>query len=177
MSYGKLPEVFLRGCGVPEVLISSLPLLIEGKELVPSPNSIFGIPHNLQCDVFMIMPFAEAFQPIYGDHIKAVVEGLGHTIRRGDDFFRKTAIMTDVWSAINNTKLVIAECTGRNPNVFYELGIAHSLDKAVIMITQNIDDIPFDIRYLRVIEYEYNPRGMKDFEAKLKVAIGNLLET
>ena len=124
----------------------------------------------------MVMPFADKFQPIYDDHIKPVAEELGRTIRRGDDFFGKTSIMTEIWSAINNARLVIAECAGRNPNVFYELGIAHSLDKPVVMITQNIEDIPFDIRYLRYIKYEYNLRGMSKFEADLKKAIANLLE-
>ncbi len=173
-----IPAALLRGCEVPEHIIAHLPSLLAGKEIKFPPNSIFGSPikdQKFQCDVFMIMPFAEGFQPIYEDHVKSVVEGLGHTIRRGDDFFGKTSIMTDIWSAINNTKLVIAECTGRNPNVFYEMGIAHSLDKAVIMITQSIDDIPFDIRHLRVIQYKYNPRGMAKFEAALKTAICNLI--
>lgn len=149
------------------------------KELKIPQNSIFGAPISdpkRYCNVFMIMPFAEKFQPVYENHIRPVVQGLGHTIRRGDDFFGKTSVMTDIWSAINNAKLVIAECTGRNPNVFYELGIAHSLDKAVIMLTQNIEDIPFDIRHLRVIEYKYTPPGMVKFKVALKTAISNLME-
>ncbi len=178
-SKGKIPDAFLRGCGVPENLISSLPILMEGKELTTAQNSIFGTPighRNLQCDIFMIMPFAEAFQPIYEDHIKPVAEGLRQTIKRGDNFFGKTSIMTDIWSAINNAKLVIAECTGRNPNVFYEMGIAHSLDKPVIMLTQNMEDIPFDLRHLRVIKYDFTPRGTATLEEKLTLAIKNLLE-
>jgi len=186
-SHGNIPEVFLRRCGVPEHLISYLSSLMEGKTLdamldearnAGIENSTFGVPvrtARLQCDIFMVMPFADDFPPIYDDHIKPIAEGMGYVVKRGDDPFGRTSIMTDIWSAINNAKLVISECTGRNPNVFYEMGIAHTLDKPVIMITQNMDDIPFDIRHLRVIKYDYSPRGMRKFEADLTKAITNLL--
>jgi len=62
---------------------------------------------------------------------------------------------------------VIADCTGRNPNVFYEIGLAHASGKPVILITQNSDDVPFDIRHLRYIQYDYTPRGMRVFEKRL----------
>jgi hypothetical protein len=47
------------------------------------------------------------------------------------------------------SRVVICDCTGRNPNVFYEIGIAHTLGREVILITQNPEDIPFDLRHLR----------------------------
>jgi len=136
-------------------------------------NAIFGAPlgdPQYQCDIFVIMPFADEFTPIYEDHLKSVANRLGYSIKRGDNFFSKRSIMADVWSAIVNARLIIADCTGRNPNVFYELGMAHTLDKPVIMITQNMDDIPFDIRHLRVISYEYTPRGMSGLEKALREA-------
>ena len=67
-----------------------------------------------------------------------------------------------------SSRFIIAELSHNNPNVFYELGIAHSLGKKTICITQNSDDIPFDIKHLRHIKYEYTPRGMKAFEEKLE---------
>lgn len=141
-------------------------------------NSIFDSPQDdsqYECDVFVIMPFAEHFTPIYADHLKMTVEKLGYSIKRGDDFFSKRSIMSDVWSAMYNSKLIIADCTERNPNVFYELGIAHTLDKHVIMITQNMQDIPFDIQHLRVLVYEFTPRGMKRLEYEIENVIQKLL--
>jgi len=117
------------------------------------------------CDVFMVMPFAHTFTPLYTDHIKPLVEKKDLAIKRGDDFFAQQAIMSDVWSAINSSKLVIVDCTGKNANVFYELGIAHTLGRPTIMITQSIDDIPFDIRHLRMIVYEYTPTRLYPFQA------------
>ena len=128
------------------------------------------------CDVFMVMPFADTFTPIYADHIKPLIEKKGLAIKRGDDFFAQQAIMSDVWSAINSSKLVIVDCTGKNANVFYELGIAHTLGRPTIMVTQSIDDIPFDIRHLRMIVYEYTPRGMVEFENSLSAAIEKVLD-
>jgi len=141
-------------------------------------NNAFGKPSTEKqflCDVFVIMPFADEFMPIYDDHIKKVVEDMSHKIIRGDDSFSRRSVMNKIWSQMNNAKLIIAECTGQKPNVFYELGMAHTLDKSVVMITQNIKDIPFDIHHLEVIEYEYTPRGTIKLEEKLKSAIEKLL--
>ena len=78
------------------------------------------------------------------------------------------SIVNYIWSLIFSAQIVICDCTGKNPNVFYELGLAHSLGKKTICITQNSNDIPFDIKHLRYIKYEYTPRGMKKFEEKLE---------
>jgi len=88
-------------------------------------------------------------------------------IGRADDFFGARSIMSDVWLAINDAQLIIADCTGRNPNVFYEIGIAHTIGKPTILLTQTLDDIPFDLQHLRCIVYDYTPRGMKQFNEEL----------
>ncbi|MBC6934417.1 MAG: DUF4062 domain-containing protein [Chloroflexi bacterium] len=135
----------------------------------PSPRSQFS------CDVFMIMPFSPEFQPIYTDHIVPVADELKLAIKRGDNFYSEHAIMAEVWSAIYASRVVIAECTGRNPNVFYELGIAHTLGKPAIMLTQDIEDVPFDLRHLRVIVYENTPEGLRTLRHQLSTAITRLL--
>ena len=84
--------------------------------------------------------------------------------------------MEDIWIGINEAKVVIAEITGKNPNVFYELGIAHTLGKDVILITQNMKDIPFDLNRYRIIEYEDNSDGydkLKRLLTKFILAIDN----
>ena len=57
--------------------------------------------------------------------------------------------------------------TGRNPNVMYEIGMAHTVGKPVVMITQNREDVPFDLKHYRYIVYEYTPRGCQLLEEKL----------
>lgn len=139
-----------------------------------SHNRVFGAPRGetqFECDVFTIMPFGGDFDIIYQDHIVPSVVSHNYVIKRGDDFFSGHSIMSEIWSAIYRAKIVVADCTDRNPNVFYELGMAHVLNKKVIILTQNINDIPFDIRHLRYINYEYTPRGMKLLEQQLQAAI------
>ncbi len=64
--------------------------------------------------------------------------------------------MDQVWEGINAAKVLVAELTSRNPNVLYELGLAHALRKPVVLISSNEDDIPFDVRHIRVIYYDTN---------------------
>jgi len=132
-------------------------------------NPIFNTYQNkkLQYDIFVLMPFKEEMKPVYQDHIKNVAKKLSKTIARADDFFSVNTIMEEVCQAIFQSKVLIADCTGMNPNVFYELGLAHTLGKKVVLITQNEKDIPFDIRHIRYLKYEYTPRGMKEFEKSL----------
>jgi len=75
--------------------------------------------------------------------------------------------MADIWEAICAARIIVADCTGRNPNVFYEAGLAHTVGKPVVLLTQNKDDIPFDLRHIRYIDYEFTPRGMAIFEERL----------
>ena len=124
------------------------------------------------CDVFVIMPFSEKMTPVYEDHIRKVCDNIGLDCKRADLVLNTESIINDIWSLISNAQIIICDCTGKNPNVFYELGLAHALGKKTICITQNNDDIPFDIKHLRYIKYEYTPRGMKAFEEQLERFIG-----
>jgi hypothetical protein len=126
-------------------------------------------------ELFVLMPFAEDLRPIYDDHIRRVASELKLTVARADDFFSAHSVIADVWKGIFFAQVVIADCSGRNPNVFYEIGLAHVLGKPVVLITQNPDDVPFDLRYLRFIQYTFTPRGMVYFERALRETIGSIL--
>lgn len=120
------------------------------------------------CDVFVIMSFSKKLEPVYEDHIKKVCDKIDLDSKRADLILNTESIINDIWSLIHSAQIIICDCTGKNPNVFYELGIAHTLGKKTICITQNGDDIPFDINHLRYIQYEYTPRGMIKFEEELE---------
>lgn len=146
---------------------------LKGEEILPysmNVQPVFGPPTSLsrQMEVFVAMPFEKALEPVYKDHIKKVAETLYLSCGRSDDIFSANLVLQDVWSAICGASAVIGECTGRNPNVFYELGIAHTLGKPVILITQNELDVPFDVRHIRFIEYNYTPRGIRHLEEALQ---------
>jgi nucleoside 2-deoxyribosyltransferase len=84
--------------------------------------------------------------------------------------------ISDVWDAINHAQVLIADCTDRNPNVFYELGVAHTLGKPVIQIAQSKDDIPFDVRHMRTIIYDSTQAGLRKFENVLESTLKGELE-
>ena len=112
-------------------------------------------------------PFSEPFNTIYEDHVKPAVESTDHNIFRVDEIFGTSPIIDDIWEGIVLSEFVLADVTGKNPNVMYEIGMAHTIGKPVIIITQQIDDVPFDLRHYRCIIYEYTPRGCKDLERKI----------
>ena len=118
--------------------------------------------------VFMLMPFQPSFNRIYENHIKPTIEGLGLQIMKADDIFNPGPIMEDIWEYINNSRFIIADVTGRNPNVFYELGIAHTIGKDVIIITQKEQDVPFDLLHLRYFGYTDNEAGWEQLKNNLQ---------
>jgi hypothetical protein len=128
---------------------------------------------------FVLMPFGNKrdLQTIYHDHVKPVIERCGLRCERADDIYDVTGVMQSVWEGINKARLVIADLTERNANVFYELGIAHTLGKPVIMLSQSIDFVPFDLRHLRCIVYTYTPPGAKKLEQALERTIKTVVST
>ncbi len=111
-------------------------------------------------EIFMLMPFKYPFGMNFELVIKPVVNSLGYNITKADDNFKIGSVMDKIKESIKRARLVVADVTGRNPNVFYELGLAHAFGKDVLIITQNSEDIPFDITHLRYFKYELD----NDFE-------------
>lgn len=109
--------------------------------------------------VAVMMPFGAHFNPVYVA-LQGAATGLGMTCLRGDDIWDHDHIIQDVVSLIGRAKVVICDLTGRNPNVFYETGIAHTLGRDVILIAQNAVDVPFDVAAIRHIRYLPNGEGL-----------------
>lgn len=109
--------------------------------------------------VAVMMPFGAAFQPVY-DALTAGVEAAGMRCLRADDIWERDHIMDDVLSLIWRARVVIADLSGKNPNVFYEAGIAHTLGRDVLLVAQSLDDVPFDLRSIRTLQYLNNGEGL-----------------
>lgn len=133
--------------------------------------TVFQIPEHEHIEpalVSVMMPFAAEFTPVY-QAIRQAAEGVGLVCRRADDIWENPTIIQDVVGLIDRSRIVVCDCTGRNPNVFYEAGIAHTLGREVILITQSEADIPFDLRHLRQARYHDNGEG----RAALTTALQN----
>jgi hypothetical protein len=116
---------------------------------------------------FILMPFEQPWSNRIYRIIGNIVRDSGMIAKRADEIYGSNPVMEDIWASLNEAAIVIAECTGRNPNVFYELGIAHTVGKKVIIVTQNENDIPFDVRNFRYIKYEDNDDGYQKLRAEL----------
>lgn len=123
--------------------------------------------------VSAMMPFDASFADVYGT-LKAASEDADLRCRRADDIWENPAVIQDVVSLIDRSKAVICDCTGRNPNVFYEIGIAHTLGREVILITQAESDIPFDLRHLRFLKYLNNCEGREELREQLAKRLADL---
>lgn len=118
---------------------------------------------------FVIMPYEKNLNEYYFTLIKPTVEEKGYNVTRADEIYGNRPIIDDITSGIEDADLLIADVTGKNPNVNYELGYAHAKKKEVIIITQNITDIPFDYQHRRVIEY-CPQEGEWDKKLKIKIS-------
>ena len=122
---------------------------------------VFDIPDSETIDpnlVSVMMPFDAEFIDVYTS-IQQSAETVGLRCRRADEIWENPSIIQDIVSLIDRSFAVVCDCTRRNPNVFYEIGIAHSLGREVILIAQNEQDVPFDLRHLRYIPYLNNNEG------------------
>jgi hypothetical protein len=105
---------------------------------------------------FVIMPFDPLFQIEYERVLRPAIESSGLQCIRGDEIYARASVIADIWLAIRQCRLVVADLTGRNPNVLYELGLAHALSKPLILLTRSESDVPFDLKALRYWFYDIN---------------------
>lgn len=102
---------------------------------------------------FVIMPFGSDFNDVYKLGIKATAKECDVDAKRLDDDFFDTNMVEEIYKKINDADFIIADMTGRNPNVFYEVGYADAKNKLILLLTQNVNDIPFDFKQRLHIEY------------------------
>jgi hypothetical protein len=126
---------------------------------------------------FVLMPFKEPFDTYYSAIIEPAILATHLQPLRGDSLFRPSPVMADVWQMIQSAKVLVAELTEKNANVFYELGLAHALGKPVILISETIDDVPFDLQPLRVILYnKADPAWGARLKANLIASLDETME-
>ena len=119
---------------------------------------------------FVIMPFAKEFDGVF-NVIKATLREFGIHCTRADQSGVSVAIMQDVKRQIRNADLVIVDLTGKNPNVYYEAGLADAWDRDWIVLTQSAEDATFDMAQIRVIRYENRIGSDRDLATKLRHAV------
>ena len=125
---------------------------------------------------FVIMPFGEAFDQIYNLFLTPTLIDAGYEVSRADDIRSSRNILEDIVRALVEATLVVADLTDSNANVYYELGLAHAMGKPVILLAQEIDELPFDLRSYRVIPYKTHFAEMERAKKQLTEIASGLLD-
>lgn len=109
---------------------------------------------------FVLMPFKEELRETYDYIIRPAVEAMALECQRADDIQRQGNVLAQVYQSLMEARVVIADLTGTNGNVLYELGLAHMIGHEAILLTQAMDSVPFDLRHERHIVYSLAPAGV-----------------
>lgn len=153
-------------------------VLLQIQATTPPSPYVFKLENNEVIDntlLSVMMPFDSRFNDVYAT-IQATAKALNLKCLRADDIWENHTIIQDIVSLINRSRIIICDCTQRNANVFYEVGIAHTLGRDTILITQSESDIPFDLRHLRYVTYLNNSEGREQLAERLRKRIETLLE-
>ena len=143
-----------------------------GQTPTPTVFKISSKPVDPKLISFM-MPFSSEFTSVYDD-VKEKLEDFGYWCQRADDMWIHSEIMTDIIELICTSTVIVCDLSNKNPNVFYEAGIAHTLGKEVILITQSDDDVPFDLRSFRYLKYLNNAEGRAKLASEVTKRVRNL---
>ena len=119
-------------------------------------------------------PRADAgFNSVY-EALRGAAAATDMVCQRADDFWTHDHIIQDIVDLICRSRVVVCDLSKRNPNVFYEMGIAHMLGKDVIMITQSNEDVPFDVRSIRYVTYLKNAEGLRQLTSDVAGRLATL---
>lgn len=178
-------ELIVRG--------SNLTLKFEGVEVAASVQTIRRGPISLLLqsrkkikvknikvmsetpECFVVMQFTEEFNDLYRDVIKPTCANFGYKVTRADDSYTSGLIIEDITRAIREASLIIADITPDNPNVFYEVGYAHGINKPTILLSDRArQKLPFDVSGFRTLFYDNTIGGKSEVEERLKKHLENI---
>ena len=117
------------------------------------------MPANKKKLCFVLMPFKDEMKEVYWKAIKPACEQAGFRCLRVDELKGTYNINRKIIQHIFTSNAIVADLTDWNPNVFYEMGVAHAIDNKTIMIIQKKDELPFDVHTYRCIKYDQNETG------------------
>ncbi len=130
---------------------------------------------------YVIMPFGKDHDPVYTEGIRPAVakaaklRGETWDCVRADDIRVPGSITKEIITSLHTSDLIVADLSGNNPNVLYELGVAHSAGRITVMITQDLEALPFDINAYRVQTYSPSRPGLQSLSESLCTTIMDAL--
>lgn len=150
---------------------------IEAIQQITFTPSVFKIPKKPTNSklISVMMPFSPAYRGTY-EAIKRVADHMELECLRADDIWENSTFIQDIFDLIFCSRIVVVDFSERNPNVMYETGIAHTLGKIVIPITQSTNDIPSDLGHHRALKYLPNDEGYRNLSNELYKRIKTIID-
>lgn len=121
---------------------------------------------------FVLMSLDETFNEVYRVGIKGGLEEIGWECDRSDERWDTPEVVCTICKSIQEASLIVADVTGKKPNVFLELGLSFGLEKNILLIAQDFGDLPFDVRTFRAIKYDST--NLEELQKNLQEAIDKL---
>lgn len=150
--------------------------LQDAQDTIEATPRIFRLPTEPRQDrlVSVMVPYQPSFESV-NQAIREVCTSLGLDCQRAKDISDEPEVIQDIFSLIYRSAVVICDLSGRNTNVYYETGIAHTLGRHVVLLTQNEEHVSFDLRHLRFIQYMNIGEGLEELKPKLEARLRRLL--
>ncbi len=144
---------------------SQLAVLLHGTTNIMLRNIVV---HDRRPKAFVVMQFTEEFDELYSEVIKPTCERFGYESIRGDDIYNNGLIIKDITTSLQEASVIIADITPDNPNVYYEVGYAHAINKPTILLCERTrEKLPFDVSGFRTLFYDNSIGGKSQIEDRL----------
>lgn len=124
---------------------------------------------------FVLMPHTDEFRNIFEYSIKPAMEANNILVKKAEDIYKPGSILAQVWERIRRAEIILADLTEKNPNVILELGLCYGIQRCPILLVRDAEDVPFNLRNLRYIEYENTTKGSEDLKRKLTSTVAEFI--
>jgi hypothetical protein len=174
-----IAEIFGNKLRLSPNLIKFIKAVEDQMANLPRPDFVFGYPlsqpprkRGERRPAFVAMPYGPTWFDSVRDVIVSVASNCGFAAEVSMDMQTPGAITDQIWHGIRCADVVVADISGNNPNVFYELGLAHALGKEVLITAQDVGRPPFDVSTSRLLQYELS--ALPKFAMELRGAFASV---
>lgn len=153
---------------------SQVKLALQGNSEIEITN--FKV-SKIEPKAFIVMQFSDEYNQLYEEVIKPICESFGIICERADEYYTTNMIIEDIVKSIRESSVIIADITPDNPNVFYEVGYAHAINKPTILLSEKKrDKLPFDVSSFRTLFYDNTIAGKRRVEERLRNYLKNIFK-
>lgn len=131
----------------------------------------------MQPSCFVLMDFDDSYIDVYKKAIKPAVAKAGLSCLRADEIKETGDILGQILREIQKASVIVADLTGSNTNVAYEIGYAHHVGKKTILIAQSLNTVPFDFQNQRIIQYDPGTSGLRKLRKELITTLDYVIKS